>query len=315
MLARTLWMAALLSMLAAVGCTPRGGNSDDDDAANDDDSATDDDDATADDDDTGDDDDATGDDDDATGDDDDATGDDDDSTLVEGNSTLSGIWFISYWMDAASSIAVCQQAYRFEGLAETRMNVLGNSCPSCTAKIDVVNITDVTAGITAGDAFEANYNTTVTTPCNASSFPNGQTDYGAILSSTTAAPGGDYLLTQGLVDAGTGTSTSLDLTLDGNTTFVSLEAAYAGSGVTLTHVGYVNEALGGALTQLGLDAVAVEAPVETGYWPYWTYYTSTGATDGRLLGQYGIGSLWLLNNGGQGIDYETVTFSGSLIGQ
>jgi hypothetical protein len=305
MLTRTLRIALLLLVLGAlVGCPVRGSSSgDDDDAADDDDSAV------------ADDDDATGDDDDATGDDDDATGDDDDATFVEGNSTLSGIWFVSYWVDAASTLPHCQQAYRFDGLAEARLNVLGNSCPSCTAKIDIVNILDVTAGIASGDPFEANYNVTVTTPCTAASFTGGQTDYGTLLSSTTASPGGDYLLTQGLIDDATGIAEGIPLTVSGDPTIASLRADYAGSNVTLTHLGYVNAASGGALTELGLDAVALPAPPTTTFWPFWTYYTSAGATDGRMLGQYGIGSLWLLNSNNQGIDYETVTFSGSLIGQ
>ena len=305
--------SALLVLLAALlaGCpyAGRGSSSNDDDAANDDDSAANDDDAVDDDDS------AASDDDDATGDDDDATGDDDDSTLAEGTSTLSGIWFIAYWSDAASSIPVCQQAYRFDGLSETRQGVLGNSCPLCTVKIDIVNILDVTNGIAPGDPFEANWDATVTNPCTASSFPNGQTNYGAILSSTSMSPGGDFLLQQGLIDANTGVDQSMNLTQDGATTYATLASAYAGSGVTLTHVGYVNESGGGQLTALGLDAIAVEAPPETGWWPYWTYYTTTGATNGLILGQYGIGSLWLLTQNGSGIDYETVTFSGAMVGQ
>jgi len=314
MLRRSLLLLTLLSLLGALpGCAVRGGNGDDDDDTGDDDDSAiaNDDDATANDDD------ATGDDDDdATGsDDDDATGDDDDSTLVEGNSTLQGIWFIQYWSDAGASLPVCQQAYRFDGLSETRVGVLGNSCPSCTAKIEIVNILNVTAGIAIGDPLEAAYASTVSSPCNATSFPGGQADYGSILSSTTMSPGGDFVLTQGLVDAGTGIDQGLNLTQDGNTSFGGLAGNYAGSGVTLTHVGYVNESGGGQLTQLGLDTIAVEAPPETGYWPYWSYYTQAGATDGRLIGQYGIGSLWLLNSNGQGVDYETVTFSGTLLGQ
>ncbi len=305
-------LVLVLFSTTLAGCPTRGGGGDDDDAANDDDSAaSDDDDATSDDDDvTSDDDDSSGDDD-----DDDATGDDDDSTFVEGNSSLSGIWYISYWQDAAQTIPVCQQAYRFDGLSEARLNVLGNSCPSCTAKIDIVNITDVTAGIPSGDLLEASYNTTVTSPCGAGNFSSGQTNYGDVLSSTTTNPGGDFLLTQGLIDSGTGQAEGINLTQDGATNFTGLAANYAGSGVTLTHIGYVNGSAGGQLTDLGLDTIAVEAPPATGYWPYWTYYTQSGATDGRMIGQYGIGALWLLNSNGQGVDYETVTFSGTVIGQ
>lgn len=311
MFRRLFALLALLTFSTVVaGCPTRGGNDDDDDANDDDSAVADDDDATS-----ADDDDDSVDDDDSGGDDDDATGDDDDSTFVEGNSSLTGIWYIAYWQDAAQTIPVCQQAYRFEGLAEARLNVLGNSCPSCTAKIDIVNITDVTGGIPSGDPMEASYNTTVTTPCVANNFASGQANYGDILSSTTMVPGGDYVLTQGLIDSGTGQAEALDLTQDGATNFVGLAATYAGSGVSLTHVGYVNSAGGGQLTELGLDAIAVEAPPTTGYWPYWTYFTQGGATDGRLIGQYGIGSLWLLNSNGEGVDYEIVTFTGSLIGQ
>ncbi|MCO4771137.1 MAG: hypothetical protein KDA24_13970 [Deltaproteobacteria bacterium] len=309
---RTKWMILLCALaLALPGCPTRGSSGDDDDVANDDDSATaDDDDATSDDDDATSDDDDSGDDD-----DDDATGDDDDSTLVDGNTTLEGIWYIQYWQDAAQTVPVCQQAYRFSGLSETRVGVLGTSCPMCTAKIDVTNVMNVTAGIPIGDPFEAAYTSTVTNPCNATSFPGGSVDYGSILAATGVSPGGDFLLQQGLIDAGSGAAQGLNLTQDGATSFTSLAASYSGSGVSLTHVGYVNESGGGQLTELGLETIAEEASPGSGWWPYWTYYTQGGATNGQLLGQYGIGSLWLLTSNGQGIDYETVTFSGTLVGQ
>jgi len=309
---RLLWLLSLLSLLAVVGCpSPRGGGGDDDDD-DDDDSASDDDDAT------GDDDDATGDDDDATGDDDDATGDDDDSTFEEGNSTLAGVWSISYWSDSDSTVPVCQQAYLFDGLAETRVGVLGNSCPNCTAKIDITNVVDISStGPGAGSPFEQFYTSTVTQPCNAAQhFANGQANYGEILSSTTMSPGGDYLGTQGIIDANTGIGLNMGIATIGNMdSFQSLATTYADAGATFTHIGYVSEAVGGQLTQLGLDTVAVEAGAGTGYWPFWIYFTQGGATDGRFIGSYGIGSPWLLTQNGAGIDYETITFGGTLIGQ
>ena len=212
---RLLSLFALLALFCfATACTPGRGNSDDDDATgDDDDSASDDDDAT------GDDDDATGDDDDATGDDDDATGDDDDATLVEGNSVLAGIFSVSYWSDMDATLAVCQQAYLFDGASETRVGVLGNSCPLCTAKIDVTNIVDISSsGPTAGTPLEAYFNSVVTLPCvPAQHFVSGQDDFGAVLSSTTISPGGDWLGTQGLIDGGTGVAAGMGVVLGGDT--------------------------------------------------------------------------------------------------
>ena len=309
-----LWLLAALSLLALPACTGRGGgNSSDDD---DDDSAlADDDDSTL-----GDDDDSTvGDDDDSTGDDDDATGDDDDATLVEGTSVLAGVWSISYWSDAAQTVPVCQQAYMFDGSSETRVSVLGNSCPNCTAKIDVTNVVDISStGPGTGSPLEAFYTSTVTTPCNpAQHFASGaQPDYGAVLSSTAVSPGGDFLGTQGLIDSGTGIALGMGVATIGNMdTFASLRQNYADAGASFTHLGYVSEAVGGQLTQLGLDGVAVEAGAGTGYWPFWIYYTQSGSTDGRFIGSYGIGSPWLLTQNGTGVDYETITFGGQLIGQ
>ena len=311
---RLFWLISLLSLISLVGCPgPRGGSGDDDDASDDDDSAGDDDDAT------GDDDDATGDDDDdATGDDDDATGDDDDSTFTPGSSTLAGVWTISYWSDAQSSVPVCQQAYLFDGASTTAVGVLGAACPNCTATIDISNVVEISAtGPGTGSPFEDFFNQAVSTPCvPAQHFPAGQLDYGAMLSDQAMSPGGDFWYQQGLIDAGTGIGLNMGIATIGNMdTFSSLRTAYADAGATFTHIGYVSEGFGGGLTELGLDTVAVEAGTGTGYWPFWIYFTQGGATDGRFIGSYGIGSPWLLTNNGGGIDYETITFGGQMIGQ
>jgi hypothetical protein len=312
---RLLSLLALLSLFCfATACTPvRGGSGDDDD-----DDTSDDDDTGDDDDATGDDDDATGDDDDSAGDDDDATGDDDDATLTEGNSTLGGIYTVSYWSDSDASVPVCQQAYMFDGVSETRVGVLGNSCPLCTGKIDITNIVDISStGPGAGSPLEAFFDSVVTIPCvPATHFANGQADYGAILSSTAQSPGGDWLGTQGLIDAGTGIANNMGVASIGNMdTFASFRDTYSANGATFTNLGYVSEATGGQLTELGLDTVAVEAGAGTGYWPFWIYYTTSGATDGRFIGSYGVGSPWLLTQNGAGIDYETLTFGGTVVGQ
>ena len=251
-------------------------------------------------------------------DDDDAAGDDDDATLVEGNSTLAGIYTVSYWSDAQTTVPVCQQAYLFDGVSETRVGVLGNSCPLCTGKIDITNIVDIsTTGPGAGTPLEAFFDSVVTQPCvPAQHFPSGQADYGAILSSPTASPGGDWLGTQGLIDAATGVAAGMGIATIGNMdSFASFRDTYAQSGATFTNLGYVSEATGGQLTELLLDTVSVEAGAGTGYWPFWVYYTQSGATDGRFIGSYGIGSPWLLTSNGAGVDYESVTFGGTVVGQ
>ena len=169
----------------------------------------------------------------------------------------------------------------------------------------------------AGSPLEAFFTSVITTPCvPAQHFANGQANYGDILSSLTVSPGGDWLGTQGLIDAGSGAAAGMGIATIGNMdTFASLAAAYAEQGATFTNLGYISEATGGQLTELGLDTVSVEAGAGSGYWPWWIYFTQSGATDGRFIGSYGIGSPWLLTQNGAGIDYETLTFGGTVIGQ